>query len=58
LLILARTWFAFSLPSKIGCDMASGPDRLTCQNTSFPLVLALVTTDFPSPIPQSSGKIL
>jgi hypothetical protein len=23
LLILARTWFAFGLPSKTGCDMSS-----------------------------------
>jgi hypothetical protein len=26
LLILARTWFAFGLPSKTGCDIYIGPN--------------------------------
>jgi hypothetical protein len=28
-LILARTWFAFSLPSKTGCDISGIKARLT-----------------------------
>jgi hypothetical protein len=28
-LILARTWFTFGLPSKTGCDSGEGPQRST-----------------------------
>jgi hypothetical protein len=35
LLILARTWFAFGLPSKTGCDSYEGPSGWIVQWTGF-----------------------
>jgi hypothetical protein len=43
LLILARTWFAFSLPSKTGCDIISLPPK--AKGSQMPISLTILTME-------------
>jgi hypothetical protein len=44
-LILARTWFAFGLPSKTGCDISGIKALLTVVSLTHTRLVALRTID-------------
>jgi hypothetical protein len=52
LLILARTWFAFGLPSETGCDRRGAPTWRGCMLTAWLFALS------PAGLGESGGMLV